>query len=129
MVVTLIFILVLVIFLAFFVGHNLSNLCTFWFFKTYTELPVTILVFISFGAGIVLSLLCVFFAKLRKSDENDAVQAAKDKIKKADEKAKKLQEKAEKLNLKKEKKLKKGKEEDLNKTQEMSVSELQNIQK
>lgn len=129
MVVTLIFILALVVFLAFFVGHNITNVCNFWFFKDYTNLPVTILVFIAFASGIVLSLLCVFFARLKKSDEASASQSAKTKAEKAEEKAKKLQEKTAKLEEKKQKKFKKGKEEDINKTQEMSAIDLQNIQK
>ena len=129
MVVTLIFILALVVFLAFFVGNNISNACTFWFFKTYTDLPVTILVFIAFGAGIVLSLLCVFLARLRKSDEAAATQSEKDKNKKAEEKAQKLAEKTARLNEKKEKKLKKAKkgEGDSDKTMEMSAADLQNM--
>ena len=129
MVVTLIFILALVVFLAFFVGNNISNACTFWFFKTYTDLPVTILVFIAFGAGIVLSLLCVFLARLRKSDEAAATQSEKDKNKKTEEKAQKLAEKTARLNEKKEKKLKKAKkgEGDSDKTMEMSAADLQNM--
>ena len=130
MVVTLIFILALVVFLAFFVGNNISNACTFWFFKTYTDLPVTILVFIAFGAGIVLSLLCVFLARLRKSDEESVRKSAADKVNKAEEKAKKLAEKTARLAEKKEKKLKKSKkgQADSDKTMEMTAADLQNMQ-
>lgn len=127
MVITLLFILILVVFLAFFVGNNLSNLCTFWFLKTYTDLPVTILVFFAFGAGIVLSLLCVLFAKLRKS-KDDAVEEKhaklQAKVKKAEEKAKAVEEKAKNMF---EKKSKKEKNTDPNKTQEMSASDLQKM--
>lgn len=67
MVVALIFILLIVIFLALFVGYNLSNVCTLWIFKTFENLPVSLLVFISFAAGIVVALLFFFIAKIKRS--------------------------------------------------------------
>ena len=67
MIATLIIFLLLIVFFAFFIGKNLSNVCTFWLFKTYTDLPVVVLVFIAFGAGIVFSLLLLSFYKLKKS--------------------------------------------------------------
>ena len=70
MIFTLIVFIILVVFLAFFFGRNLSNLCTFWFFKTYTDLPIAVLVLIAFGVGIVFSLLLVVFVKLRSSSKN-----------------------------------------------------------
>jgi len=154
MVVTLILILAIVVFLASFVGFNLGNICqSFWFFKTYTNIPVIVLVFIAFAAGIVLSLLCVFFAKLRKaSDEAEEVDYKKqEKLKKAELKAKTAEEKAKKLQEKKaeaeekknekadklaekqaekhsdKKEDKKVKNEDPNKTQEMSTADLQKM--
>ena len=63
MIVTLILILLLVIFMAFFIGMNLSNVCTFWFFKTFTDLPVAVLALIAFSAGIIFALLFIFIAK------------------------------------------------------------------
>ncbi len=135
MVVSLILILALVVFLAVFIGHNISNVCTFWFFKTYTDLPVTILVFIAFASGIVLSLLCVLFYRLRKSDEEKEVQAAKSRVQKAEEKERRLQEKNDKKEAKiaakeaKASKSKKAKPEDANKTLEMSAADLQNMSK
>ena len=101
----------------------------------YTNLPVVILVFIAFGAGIVLSLLCVLFARLRKSDEENSVQEAKSKVEKAEKKEQKLKEKSDKKLAKlaakeaKASKSKKTKPEDLNKTQEMSTADLQNMPK
>ncbi|NLC92667.1 MAG: phage holin family protein [Treponema sp.] len=62
----LVLILFIVIFLAFFVGNNLSNVCTLWLFKTFDNMPVAMLVFISFAVGIVFSLVCVFIGYLRK---------------------------------------------------------------
>lgn len=95
MVVTLILILLIVIFMAFFIGLNLSNVCTFWFFKTYTNLPVSVLALIAFGAGIIFALLFILVAKM-KAPPTDAEERA----------ARKLQKKAkaeEKLRLAKEK--------------------------
>ena len=135
MVVSLIFVLILVVLLATFIGHNLGAEALvqhFWFFKQYDNVPVILLVFIAFGAGVALSLLCVLFARLRKADEERNAKNVTDKAKKAEEKAQKLAEKNAKLAEKEEKKLKKNKkakEDELNKTQEMSVSDLQSIQK
>ena len=66
MVATLIFILAIVVFLAFFVGLNLENVCSIWFFKQYTDIPVSVLVFIAFAAGIIFSILIYFISQLRK---------------------------------------------------------------
>ena len=135
MVVSLIFVLILVVLLATFIGHNLGAEALvqhFWFFKQYDNVPVILLVFIAFGAGVALSLLCVLFARLRKADEERDSKNASDKAKKAEEKAQKLAEKNAKLAEKEEKKLKKSrksKDDDVNKTQEMSAIDLQNIQK
>lgn len=101
MVFALILILLIFIFLAFFVGKNLSNICTFWFFKTYTDLSVTVIVFIAFAAGIIFSLLCYLVAKfIRTSHENEVADARKLGLKdqkkqaKIDRKLAKQQEKA-----------------------------------
>ena len=78
MIAALIIILLIILFLAFFVRKNLTNICTLWFFKTYTDLSVTVVVFIAFAAGIVFSLLCYLVAKLiRTSHENDIADARK----------------------------------------------------
>lgn len=75
MIVALVFFLLVIVFLAVFVGKNLTNVCTFWFFKTYTDLPVSILVFIAFASGIVFSLLCFFVGKfLKKMKEEKALE-------------------------------------------------------
>lgn len=83
MIVTLILILLLVIFMAFFIGMNLSNLCTFWFFKTYTELPVSVLALIAFSAGIIFALLFIFVAKMKAPASDAEVRAARKAEKKA----------------------------------------------
>ncbi len=62
MIFLLVVFLLVVVFLAFFIGMNLSNLCTIWLFKTFTDVPVTLLVLIAFGSGIVVSLLLFIIA-------------------------------------------------------------------
>ena len=102
MIVTLILFLVLVVFLAFFIGFNLSNVCTFWFFKTYENLPVAVLVLISFAAGIVLSILVYMIAKLKKS----LTASASDSAKTSEEKRVLKEQKAAERNRKREEKQK-----------------------
>ena len=95
MVVTLVLILLIVIFMAFFIGLNLSNVCTFWFFKTYTDLPVAVLALIAFGAGIIFALLFILVAKM-KAPPSDAEERAARKLQKkakAEEKARLAKEK------------------------------------
>ena len=95
MIVTLILILLLVIFMAFFIGLNLSNVCTFWFFKTYTDLPVSVLALISFGAGIIFALLFILVAKMKAPPSDAEARAAKklEKKAKAEEKLRLAKEK------------------------------------
>ena len=83
MVVTLILILLIVIFMAFFIGMNLSNLCTFWFFKTFTDLPVAVLTLIAFGAGIIFAMLFICVAKMKAPPSDAEERAAKKLAKKA----------------------------------------------
>lgn len=103
MIISLVLILLLIIFLAFFIGKNLTNLCTLWIFKTFTELPVSLLVLISFAAGIIFSLLLVLFFKLKtpKQDvkiENEAKSLQKIKEKSiVNKKKNKIQNKKEEL--------------------------------
>ncbi|MCR5285409.1 MAG: LapA family protein [Treponema sp.] len=65
MIATLIILILIVIFLAFFIGLNISNACTFWFFKTYENVPVVTLAFIAFAAGVIVALLIVLITKLK----------------------------------------------------------------
>ena len=83
MVVTLILILLIVIFMAFFIGMNLANVCSFWFFKTFTNLPVSVLALISFGAGIIFALLFIFVAKMKAPPSDAEARAARKLEKKA----------------------------------------------
>ena len=95
MIVTSILILLLVVFMAFFIGMNLSNVCTFWFFKTYTELPVAVLALIAFGAGIIFALLFILVAKMKAppSDAEARAQKKLEKKAKAEEKLRLAKEK------------------------------------
>ena len=90
MIITLILIILLIIFMAFFIGMNLINACTFWFFKTFTNLPVAVLTLIAFGAGIIFALLFILVAKM-KAPPSDAEERA---VRKLEKKAKAAAKKA-----------------------------------
>lgn len=89
--------------MAFFIGLNLSNVCSFWFFKTFTDLPVAVLALIAFGAGIIFALLFIFVAKM-KAPPSDAEERAKRKLEKkakAEEKLRLAKEKQAEKDAKK----------------------------
>lgn len=96
MIFTLIVFLLVVVFMAFFIGKNLTNVCTLWIFKTYTDLPVAVLVLIAFGAGIVISLLFMVISKFKKSmktsevNEPEPVKEKSSQREKTERKLKKL---------------------------------------
>lgn len=105
MIAALIIILLILIFLAFFIGKNLTNVCTLWLFKTYTDKSIVVVIFIAFAAGIIFSLLCYLVAKLiRLSHENEVADARnlglkeKKKQDKIDKKLAKQQGKLDKKN-------------------------------
>ena len=76
MIAALIIILLILLFLAFFIGKNLSNVCTLWLFKTYTDKSIVVVIFVAFAAGIIFSLLCYLIAKfIRLSHENEVADA------------------------------------------------------
>ncbi len=85
MIFSLILIILIVIFLAFFIGKNISNICTFWFFKTYTNVPVATLAFIAFAAGIITALLVILFAKLKTPSTKEKIEL-KTKVEKSKDK-------------------------------------------
>ncbi len=98
MIAALIIILLIILFLAFFIGKNLTNVCTLWLFKTYTDKSVVVVIFIAFAAGIIFSLLCYLIAKLVKASHENEVADAKNfalkQKKKEDKQNKKLAKKA-----------------------------------
>ena len=103
MIAALIVILLIILFLAFFIGKNLTNVCTLWLFKTYTDKSVVVVIFVAFAAGIIFSLLCYLIAKfIRLSHENEVADARnlglkeKKKQDKIDQKLARQQEKLEK---------------------------------
>ena len=103
MLAALIIILLIILFLAFFIGKNLTNVCTLWLFKTYTDKSVVVVIFIAFAAGIIFSLLCYLIAKfVRLSHENEVADARnlglkeKKKQDKIDQKLARQQEKLDK---------------------------------
>lgn len=67
----LILFLALVVFVAVFVGFNLSNTCTFWLFHTFTDVPVSLLVFGAFAAGIIFSILVIIAFKLKNTGSKE----------------------------------------------------------
>lgn len=97
MITTLIVLILVVIFLAFFIGFNVQNQATVWFFSTYSNVPVVLIIFISFAAGVAIALLIALIAKLRspskKEVEKDSAKEEKDKNKDLKEKIKKLESK------------------------------------
>lgn len=118
MIFALIVFLLVVIFLAFFIGKNLSNVCNFWFFNSFENVPVAVLALIAFGVGIVFCILVFVIAKIRKATyvEVDAAEAKRLKAaKKADKEAKAeaaekaRAEKAKEKIQKKERRLRKNK--------------------
>ena len=106
MIFALILFLAFVVFLAFFVGLNIGNTCTFWFFKTYTDVPAAVLVLIAFGAGIIVALLFMLISKLRGPSEaelekKEELQKKREAARaKSEGKAKKLMEKQKKKEAK-----------------------------
>lgn len=112
MVFKLILTILIIVLISFFTGFNLQNICNIWLFgKTFSDVPVFITALISFAAGILITLLAVFFApKKRLTSEQARAEAERlEKKEKRDfERQQKIQNKleqtkirAEKLNRKK----------------------------
>ena len=93
MIAALIIILLIILFLAFFIGKNLTNVCTLWLFKTYTDKSIVVVIFIAFAAGIVFSLLCYLVAKLVRVSHENEIADARDYAKKQQKKDEKQQKK------------------------------------
>ena len=99
MIFALILVLIFIAFLACFIGLNAKYSCAFWFFKTYSEAPVAVLVLIAFGAGIIVAILFMLISKLRASAQSDPARSDALKKKreasqaKAESRAKKAAEK------------------------------------
>lgn len=107
MVFTLILFLLIVVFMAFFIGKNLQNVCVLWFFKTFENIPTSVLVLIAFAAGIVFCILLMLIFKLKKSFSDSSDNSV------ANEKGTKLAKIAKREKI--EKKLKKDKNKNENK--------------
>lgn len=102
MIFALILFLAFVVFLAFFFGLNIGNTCSFWFFKTYSDIPVAVLLLVAFGAGIIVAMLFMLIAKLKgpseaeKERREELAQKREAARLKAEEKKQKLMEKQKK---------------------------------
>ena len=117
MIAALIIILLIILFLAFFIGKNLTNVCTLWLFKTYTDKSIVVVIFIAFAAGIIFSLLCYLIAKfIRISHENEVADARNIGLKE-----KKKQEKIDKKIQKQEEKMKKKETKSSEKSSQSSI--------
>lgn len=81
MIAFLILFLALVIFLAFFIGNNLTFSCPFWLFKGYDSVSVLILIFAAFAAGIIFSIIVMLAGKYAKN-KSEAVMIKEEKSKK-----------------------------------------------
>lgn len=70
----LILILILVVLVAVLTGFNLSNVCTIWFFHTFTNIPVFAALLVSFILGVLVTLPFTIGKgkKLDKSSESES---------------------------------------------------------
>ncbi|MDE6719310.1 MAG: hypothetical protein K2J68_05580, partial [Treponemataceae bacterium] len=67
MVLKLILTILIIVLISFFTGFNLQNVCNIWLFgKTFSNVPVFITALISFAAGILATLLAIFFAPKKR---------------------------------------------------------------
>lgn len=99
MVLKLILTILIIVLVAFFTGFNLENVCNIWLFgKTFSNVPVFITALISFAAGILVTLLAVFFAPKKKLTSEQAraeAERLEQKEKKALERQQRMQKKIE----------------------------------
>ena len=93
MIALLIIFLIFIVLLAFFIGNNLSNVCTFWFFHTYTDMPVLVLVFFSFAAGIIISILFMIIGKILKMNKDAKTEKMEESDSKENKKSEKIKSK------------------------------------
>ena len=115
MIFTLIVFLLIVVFMAFFIGKNLQNVCTLLLFKTFENIPASVLVLLSFAAGIVFCILIILIMKFKRTfsdsqSDSDDKKAAKfvqnsdsvktEKKEKTERKLKKIKEKVKKVSKK-----------------------------
>ena len=108
MVLTLIVFLAIVIFMAVFIGKNLQNVCSLWLFKSFENVPSTVLVLFAFAAGIVFCILLIIIFKLKKSLADEPVDKSSVQLKREKQQKKEeiLEKKAALKREKTEKKLK-----------------------
>lgn len=102
----LIVFLIFIVFLAFFIGHNISYVCSFWLFQNYESISVLILVFVAFACGILFSIFVFFVSRFlissKKNDSKSSSVPVKEEKKKISWKERKIA-RMEKRNNKKRK--------------------------
>ena len=94
--VLVLFILVFVFF-AFFIGKNLSNVCNFWFFKSFENIPAAVLVLIAFSMGIAFSILIFIIAKIKQNTNIEIEATRAERTEKANRRRERLEQKEKSL--------------------------------
>lgn len=116
MVFKLILTILIIVLISFFTGFNLQNICNIWLFgKTFSDVPVFITALISFAAGILVTLLAIFFSpKKRLTSEQARAEAERleKKERKNFERQQKIQNKLEQTKIRAEKSNRKKSEKD-----------------
>ena len=79
----LVFLLIILVILAIFIGKNVHHTCSMWLFHEFSDLSTVSVIMIAFAAGIVFTMLCFFISYLIKKDKK-----AFAKKEKSDEKTK-----------------------------------------
>lgn len=82
MVFALILIIMIIVFVAFFIGKNIDYTCTLWLFKTFENKPVSVLILSAFAAGILFALISLLLIKLNKSVNSMPEKPARSEIQK-----------------------------------------------
>ncbi len=65
----LVFLLIILVILAIFIGKNVHHTCSMWLFHEFSDLSTVSVIMIAFAAGIVFTMLCFFISYLIKSDK------------------------------------------------------------
>lgn len=107
MVLKLIITILIIVLISFFTGFNLQNVCDIWLFgKTFSNVPVFITALISFAAGILATLLAIFFTPKKQLTSEQAraeAERLEQKEKKNLERQRKIKNKIEQTKVRAEK--------------------------
>lgn len=73
----LVFLLIILVILAIFIGKNVHHTCSMWLFHEFSDLSTVSVIMIAFAAGIVFTMLCFFISYLIKSDKKKFAKKGK----------------------------------------------------